>query len=48
MWQKKKKADIAILFKGALCSFKGEIQTRNINIYINEVLIQTQTYVFFP
>ena len=35
------------MFKGALCYF-GE-KTQNLNIYNNnEVIVQTQTYWFFP
>ena len=34
-------------FEGALCLFKEESQT--LHIYdINEVIQQTQTYLFFP
>lgn len=50
--EEKEVADNAIWFmirgiKGSLCSFEEEIQTQIINIYkVNEVLIQTQTYVF--
>ena len=35
-------------FKGAPCGSGEEIQTQNLNIYnINDVIIQTQKYVFF-
>ena len=39
----------AAKFKGALCSFGEEIQTENLKIdNINETMMQTQKYSFFP
>lgn len=35
-------------FKGALCRLGEELQMQNFNIYsINEVMMQTQKFIFF-
>ena len=40
---------LIVVFEGTLCSFGEEIPTQNCNIYTtNEVIIQTQKYLFFP